>query len=337
MPHQRTRPLAMIYAFKTSRVFCGLLLGFFLAYCVQPFPLHRLSSREISGNPVVADAPVSSEIWLTNADRKVITEGNHQDHRNLQKMVHDPFLASESSDIEMSLKAWEKDARSTFQRSWEKEKRDNAWQGNLLPQQARLYLQLVRNPILNISTVCETGFFKGMSTHLWLFSKPQIVVHTFDISLDKNYLDDLKDRFREPERLFTHIGDSNLTIPSLDSAIVCDFISVDGSHDGWQPFYDFLHFSKHMRCDVQSSPTYVVFDDTFDLPLGVKDNDPSTVPVDNNPASQGWYNWCTRSYWSAVHRGLIHHISCTLFSEKDGPYPKGFCIGTVSAAKCDRP
>ncbi len=315
-------------------------MGFFLAFYVQLFQqVSRVSFREISKKPVGAgaDAPVMPEIWVKSAGSKVFAEGNHQDQSITQKLDDDAGGAYESSDIEMTLKAWETDARSTFQRSWLKEKRGNAWQGNLLAQQAKLYLQLVRNPILNISTVCETGFFKGMSTHLWLFSKPQIVVHSFDISVDQNYLNDLKDRFRKPERLFTYNGDSNLTIPSLDSAIVCDFISVDGSHDGWQPFHDFLHFSKHNRC-LQSSPSYVVFDDTFDLPLGVrKENDPSTVPVNNNPASPGWYNWCTKSYWSAVHRGLIHHVNCTLFSEKDGPYPKGFCMGTVAAAECHRP
>jgi hypothetical protein len=227
------------------------------------------------------------------------------------------FIAVESS--------WLNDARLTFKR------RADIWQGNIVSAQAKLYLELVQDPVLNISTVCETGFFRGVSTHLWLWAKSEIVVHSFDLNFELNYLQDLQRRFPEPGRLFTYAGDSNRTIPNLPKATVCDLISVDGSHDGWQPLNDFLMFAKHARCsrNALSSPTYVVFDDTFRLPSNVEGHDPASLPVNNDPLSKDWLNWCTRSYWYAVSRGSIQHVDCKLFADKDGPYPKGFCIGTV--------
>ena len=244
-----------------------------------------------------------------------------------QKHVPDHSLVRDGAgraDSDAVASAWLDDVRLTFKR------RADLWKGNIIIDQSKKYLELVQDPVLKISTVCETGFFLGMSTHLWLWANPNMAVHSFDLNFDQSSLEDLAIRFPKPGQLFTYKGESNLTIPTLPKAIVCDLISVDGSHDGWQPLYDFLLLSSHARCNHFSrSPTYVVFDDTFALPVRFGDRDPATLPVDNNPNSKDWFNWCSRSYWHAVSRGFIQHVDCTLFSEKDGPWPKGFCMGTV--------
>lgn len=228
----------------------------------------------------------------------------------------------EGKASDMSVDTWVQDVRLSFQL------RSDVWAGNIVEEQSKLYLALVRNPSMNISTVCETGFFKGVSTHLWLYARPNIVVHSFDIKVQKTFVKDLRNRFQGPERLFMYEGDSNLTIPTLPAATTCDLISIDGSHDGWQPFHDFVLLAKHARCDPAASPTYVVFDDTFDLPTG---RSLGLLLVNNNPKSKDWFNWCSRSYWHAVSRGLIQHIKCIQFTKKYGNFPKGFCIGTVVA------
>ena len=251
---------------------------------------------------------------------------NTPTHETGQKHVPGSFWQGRMSEDERLAvsSAWLNDVRLTFKR------RAHLWKGNIITDQSKKYLELVQDPVLKISTVCETGFFLGVSTHLWLWANPNMAVHSFDLNFDQNSLEDLTIRFPKPGHLFTYKGDSNLTIPNLPEAVVCDLISVDGSHDGWQPLYDFLLLSSHARCNhFSSSPTYVVFDDTFALPERFGDRDPATLQVDNNPDSRNWFNWCSRSYWYAVSRGFIQHVDCTLFSEKDGPYPKGFCMGTV--------
>ncbi len=240
-----------------------------------------------------------------------------------QQKIFNPLLKADSHAVQS---AWLNDVQLTFKR------RANLWSGNIVIDQSRMYLELVQDPVLNISTVCETGFFMGVSTHLWLWAKSEIVVHSFDLNFEQSFLQDLKRRFPEPGRLFTYAGDSNLTIPNLPKTTVCDLISVDGSHEGWQPLHDFLMFSGHARCSHNAllTPTYVVFDDTFGLPSRFEGRDPAILPVDNDPNSKDWFNWCSRSYWYAVSRGFIQHVDCKLLNVKDGPYPKGFCMATVN-------
>lgn len=204
------------------------------------------------------------------------------------------------------------------------------WRGNLIKEQATMYLRLVRSPWLSISTVCETGFFKGVSTHLWLFAKPGLKVHSFDINFDKVALAKLMRRFDGPPRLFTYQGDSNETIPRMPRETICDLISVDGSHEGWQPLHDLMLLARHGRCiNKLFAPTYVVFDDTFELPQMSQNRDPASLVVNNNPGSKEWLNWCTRSYWYAVSIGLLEHEKCTKFNHIDGRFPKGFCMAKL--------
>lgn len=226
-----------------------------------------------------------------------------------------------SRNVSAIFAAWSKHARRVLDIG------SDLWRGNLIKDQAIVYMHLLLDPTLNISTVCETGFFRGVSTHLWLYTNANVKVHSFDIDFNKESLSHLMQRY--PGRLFAYKGNSKDTILNLPKEVICDLISIDGDHTGWQPYDDVVKLAQHARSRMKvRAPTYVLFDNTFDLPKSTNLSE-TKFRIENNPTSPEWLNFCTRSYWHAVQTRLIEHIKCFRFAEYDGIFPKGFCMGKL--------
>ena len=190
--------------------------------------------------------------------------------------------------------------------------------GNIIPEQAWAYLAAGRRN--DSLTVCETGFWRGMSTHLWLFANSRAVVHSFDTNFPDVSVSILRRTFGA-RRLHLHRGSTRSTLTTFHPQARCDILSIDASHDGWDPYDDFVALLPKLRCG-----STVFFDDTFDIRA-------PNQSLDNNPSSLSFYNACTRSYWRAVREGLIVHAGCESFGRRWrwGRFPKGFCTGYVAA------
>ena len=179
--------------------------------------------------------------------------------------------------------------------------------GNLVPEQAWAYLNLARR---NTSVVCEAGFYRGVSAHLWLTANRSIVVHSFDVDFPPSAVSALRERFGDG-RLRTHRGSTRHTLPRFPPDVACDLISIDASHDGWEPYLDFKALMPHARCGAT-----VLFDDTFDDRALDKQ-------LDNDPSRPTFYNACTRSYWRLVREGLLHHVACTSLGRRPLRWGRG--------------
>ena len=182
--------------------------------------------------------------------------------------------------------------------------------GGLVTEQAFPYLDAARNA----SVVCETGFFQGVSAHLFLTANRSSVLHSFDHHFPKLALAVLRTTFGD-DRLQTYEGPTWRTLRHFRPKAPCDVVSIDGSHEGWGPYEDLVGLRPHMRCGAT-----VLFDDTFDDRAVNKS-------IDNEPRHRTFYNYCTRSYWRAVREGLLQHVGCTRlgFRWRWGRFPKGFC------------
>ena len=134
-------------------------------------------------------------------------------------------------------------------------------EGSIVPEQAWHYLQVAsrNNATTSRVTVCETGFFRGVSTHLWLFANPKATVHSFDLGFPQPIVATLQRMFGA-DRLHTYPGSTRTTLKSFDpKPYSCDILSIDGGHAHWDPYQDLLGLLIHARCG-----TTVFFDDTFD-------------------------------------------------------------------------
>jgi hypothetical protein len=125
------------------------------------------------------------------------------------------------------------------------------------------------------------GFGPGHSTIIYLASNPEATVYNFDLYpflgespelLYVEYVEKqplfqpaaLKYINKEfPGRLITVKGNSNSSVPEFAQkhpGFKCDFISIDGSHNPPQPFFDIYHFHALAHKD-----TILVLDDMQDL------------------------------------------------------------------------
>lgn len=191
----------------------------------------------------------------------------------------------------------------------------------VVPEQALQYLNVARH---NASIVCETGFFRGMSAHMWLSSHELTELHTFDMHFPKAAVAELRKEFGG-DRLIFHEGSTRRTLPRFRPARRCDIVSIDAGHEGWDPYEDLRGLLPNVRCGAT-----IFFDDTFDDRAEGK-------ALDNEPSHATFYNPCTRSYWRAVREGLIRHVSCTALGKRRwswGRFPKGFCR---AEATCRQP
>ena len=191
---------------------------------------------------------------------------------------------------------------------------DQIGNGGIVTEQASLYLDIARNA----SVVCETGFFKGVSAHLFLSANNNLVMHSFDKHFPKGPLNMLHKMFGI-DRFITHQGSTSRTLRHFRPNAPCDIVSIDGSHKNWDPYYDLLHLLPNIRCNAT-----VLFDDAFyDRTVN--------KTIDNNPIHWSFYNFCTRSYWRLIREGILEHILCTEigFQWQLGAFPKGFCKARV--------
>lgn len=175
--------------------------------------------------------------------------------------------------------------------------------------------------------VCETGFFQGVSAHLWLTANAHLRLHTFDVSFPTAAVAGLRKTFGK-ERLHTHLGPTATTLKAFQPKAPCDVLSVDGSHDGWAPYDDLVALLPNTRCGAT-----VFFDDTFDERARAS-TAIANATLDNDPRSPHFFNACTRSYWRAVREGLLNHTRCVRLGTRLrwGKFPKGFC--TARTAVC---
>ena len=81
----------------------------------------------------------------------------------------------------------------------------------------------------NLSTVCETGVFKGESVAIWMCSHPAVRMLAFDYKVDAAVEETVTRLFPNRVRFFE--GSSVDTIPRLRRAhpdARCDIVSIDG-------------------------------------------------------------------------------------------------------------
>jgi len=211
---------------------------------------------------------------------------------------------------EEEYQAWLRDATSTLNRA------GDMFSGNINEKQAKLYMKYVKNP--SVKTVCEVGFFEGVSAHLWLYSNPNIILHSFELELKQKARKHLHHRF--PGRFDVTVGFSSTTLKNFNPTTKCDIVSIDGSHNNWDPRDDFLLIQNHTHCD-----TLVLFDDTFYAD--------KMYDVNNDPKSPNFFNPCTASYWYLIFNKHLAHDYCIKLGS-DGYWPKGYCSGHNIAGKC---
>ena len=155
--------------------------------------------------------------------------------------------------------------------------------------------------------------------HLWLFANPESKLHSFEKDIHWQAVGQLRHTFGEG-RLHMHAGSTRLELPRFESPDgLCDIVSIDAGHDGWDPYDDLVDLLPNTKCNAT-----VFFDDTFDDRTVGK-------PINNDPWSAAYYNYCTRSYWRAVREGLLKHTFCESRPKRAGKLPKGYCMGQAAA------
>jgi len=107
-------------------------------------------------------------------------------------------------------------------------------EGHLLKTQARFIAKLMQR-YSSITQVAEIGFNAGHSSYLFLSSRPDVQVLSFDLG-DHEYVDDVKELIdkRFPGRHQLIKGDSRETVPAYAAANpgkVFDLFYIDGGHD----------------------------------------------------------------------------------------------------------
>lgn len=111
-------------------------------------------------------------------------------------------------------------------------------------EQQNFYIMLASQP--GVSTICETGFFNGVSSATWLCANPGAKVFNFDLEPPHKNVKIIKDFFGHDR--FTMIeGDSTVTLAAFaanSSSPFCDIMVADGGHFDDVPFSDVSNFAK---------------------------------------------------------------------------------------------
>eukprot|EP00571_Detonula_confervacea_P009568 CAMPEP_0172316486 /NCGR_PEP_ID=MMETSP1058-20130122/28394_1 /TAXON_ID=83371 /ORGANISM="Detonula confervacea, Strain CCMP 353" /LENGTH=323 /DNA_ID=CAMNT_0013030803 /DNA_START=142 /DNA_END=1113 /DNA_ORIENTATION=- len=210
----------------------------------------------------------------------------------------------------------------------------NILRGNVVTEQVLAYRQITKTlSSPEVAVVCETGFFRGVSAHLWMDSarnktQHSMTLHSFDLNHpDKNVVT-LRNTFPLQE-FIPHTGSTRDTLPSFQLNKPCNLLSIDGSHDGWDPFLDLVDLLPNTKCGA-----IVLYDDTFDMP-----QNGNTYVMNNNPDSPEFFNACSRSYWRAVNESLVEHVDCQNFGKKPaqwGSFPKGYCLAIARGGEMSK-
>lgn len=229
------------------------------------------------------------------------------------------------------------DASMALITNWNHVRRSELWhsqsilpsdeEGGIHAAQATELVQLLERMEKNgrpVRHVCETGFFRGSSSLLWLMSLNQnhhddrnkIRVHSFDVHVHPGAIQWFKERY--PAQMSIHVGDSTVTLEEFhkkNPSFKCDLVFVDGNHRGEGPYMDILHFK-----DMAHEKTIIIMDDTFDETSDAYNTRPNTT-------SQGWK--------LALEEKMVRHVSEDLFGKScvtfgrtpNNAWPLGQCIG----------
>ena len=151
--------------------------------------------------------------------------------------------------------------------------------GNIAWHPSQLYYYANAVSYAWIANICEIGYGAGHSTILYLLMNPKANVYSFDL-----FPDNLDEKLHTPGETMVYqqafqsvtlkwiqsdvrlasrfkkiIGNSNSTVPKFakeNSDFKCDFLSIDGSHNPPQPFFDILHSKL-----IAHKETIVILDD----------------------------------------------------------------------------
>jgi hypothetical protein len=136
-----------------------------------------------------------------------------------------------------------------------------------------------------ISNICEIGYGAGHSTLLYLLINPEAHIYSFDLFPDNKddqvhtpgetllfqqafqavTLKAIDNDIKLASRFHKIIGNSNSTIPKFireNAYFKCDFLSIDGSHNPPQPFFDVLNSQR-----LAHKQTIVILDDMQTEPM----------------------------------------------------------------------
>ena len=202
-----------------------------------------------------------------------------------------------------------------------------------------------------IRTICETGFFHGISAAMWLTFAPNAVLHSFELDPKPKAVQFLQARFGDRFRM--HVGDSQTSIMRDLRDVSCDVMHVDGGHAGWVPYTDLQSFATQYHDASRASglcrPNIVFADDTFACddptwynlvpPLGfdvraevqgAKGNYCEVCGSACPCYQRGFCNDCSRSWARAEEEAVITSYGCVpLGFQHSSDYPNGFCVGEV--------
>ena len=151
--------------------------------------------------------------------------------------------------------------------------------GNIAWHPSQLYYYAHAVSYDRIKNICEIGYGAGHSTLLYLVMNPKANVYSFDL-----FPDNFDDKVHTPGETIVYqqafqsvtlkwiesdvhlasrfkkiIGNSNSTVAQFakeNSQFRCDFLSIDGSHNPPQPFFDILHSQP-----IAHKETVVILDD----------------------------------------------------------------------------
>jgi hypothetical protein len=195
--------------------------------------------------------------------------------------------------------------------------------GGINARQVRRYIELaLLESKLETKTVCETGFFRGGSTLLWMMLFKDCIVHSFDTSFPDSAVNWFNQKY--PGRLVIHTGDSKQMISTLPKN-TCDWISVDGDHGKDGAYTDIKEFAK-----VSKPSAFLVSDDTFDCTLDANSCTECgpTCPCDGN---RPFCNECSHGFRKTVDEKIIDWMGCDRYGiSHDSKYPIGSCYGFFS-------
>lgn len=134
---------------------------------------------------------------------------------------------------------------------------------NGCPFQMESYIALARDP--SVKTICETGFWLGHSSALWLCANPNATLYSFDLEFPNSSLSTIQARFGER---FVHLkGDSMKTLTKFAQQTQppeCDLMIMDGGHFDPLPKSDLKNFATISRKSKQKRRTLVVDEIFFD-------------------------------------------------------------------------
>jgi len=133
-------------------------------------------------------------------------------------------------------------------------------------EQQNTYVRLASQP--SVSTICETGFFNGVSSATWLCANPNAKVFNFDLEPPHENVKIIKDFFGHDRFTMTE-GDSTVTLAAFaanSSSPFCDIMVADGGHFGDVPFSDTSNFAKIAAKAPSRKHVFLVDEVYFDNP-----------------------------------------------------------------------